>query len=130
MPKRRTVITVTCDEVQGEGSWVKLRVLAYKESRAMLATLHERRQQSREQHREDKEEFGDSDLAGVELSPEEMDETVRVYVDHIIAWNWVDDEECPLPQPNEVENLLDLLNQNEISFLGQKLVEGKGNQKN
>lgn len=129
MVKRRTIIEIKCDEVQEDGL-VRLRVLSYKESRAMLQKLHDRRKKSRAQHREDKEEFGDSDLAGAELSPEELDETVKVYCDHIVWWNWVDNKENPLPQPNEVDNLLEILNHNEVQFLGRKLVEGKTDSKN
>ena len=131
MPKRKSVIEFACDEVQGEGSFVKLRVLTYAESREMLRELRTRRKQRRIQYHADREEFGDKDsLYELEMTPEEMDEMVGDYVDHIVEWNWVDDDDKPLPQPGAVEDLLVILNQNEIRFLGEKLAEGKGDSKN
>lgn len=131
MPKRRSVIQIACDEVQGEDSWVKLRVLTYVEQRDMLKEARKRRKKRREERRVDVEEFGDDDnLYDLGLAPEDMDEILSKYVDHIVEWNWVDDDDKPLPQPGTVENPLTLLNTVEIAFLGEKLAEGKGDSKN
>ena len=39
----------------------------------------------------------------------------------VLAWNWVDDNGDPLPQPSEVPDITDLLTADEITFINGAL---------
>lgn len=129
MPKRKSVVTIDCDEVQGEDSWIKLRQLTFAEMRVLLKELHARRKKRRKEIKADLAEFGEE--SGVRpIDPEELEDSVRLCLDHIVAWNWVDDDGNPLPQPGECPEVLEQLTNAEMQFLGAKLGTGPADQKN
>ncbi len=106
MPSRQNVTEMPSPEVQGDGSWVKFRKLTVKEMKVILGRSDE------------------------DLSPlESFVEALRMYIDHVVEWNWVDDDGNPLPQPNQDPAVVDLLTNEEVMFLGQAL-SGAADSKN
>lgn len=92
-PKRRRVRRHASDEVQGEGSWVIVAALNVAEMREFRKRAEEK------------------DFDAFELG-------VDVLKTHIYEWNWVDDDDVPLPQPKDDPSVIDLLTDEEVGFLG------------
>lgn len=101
MAKRKSVRRFDTDEVQGEGSYVVMTAFKVKEIRAA-------RQAKREQ--------GD-DFDGVEAG-------VQALRTHLVEWNWVDDNDQPLPKPQDEPSVIDDLTSDEAEFLANLLVQG------
>lgn len=94
MPRRKLTCRVDSAEVQGDGSYVVLRVLPY-------GAISEAIQR-----------FGQ----GVAI--ENNDEWIRKTISTcVIEWNWVDDDGNPLPLPARAE----MLYGHEIKFLLQHI---------
>lgn len=99
MAKRRSTYRIDSKEVQGEGSFVILRAVPYRVAREAL------------------ELRGDSEG----LSLVEAEKYVSTLIaNSIVEWDWVDDDDNPLPIPEEgnLDNLLSL----EVKFLTEKLL--------
>jgi len=111
MAKRVSVIKYNTDEVQGEGSFVVLSALKVKE-------IRELRQQG-------KKKGFDAFEGGIQLLAQ-----------HVVDWDWVDDEGEPLPLPKSDLGVVDLLTNDEAELLsilltgGQDEEEGEGETKN
>lgn len=101
MPKRQNVKTIDSSAVQGEGSYVVIKRMTYGEARAArdLARRAEK----------DKDEDAVAD-AGQDM-----------IANHLMTWNWVDDEGNPLPLPRDDRGVFDRLTDEEVLFLGQAL---------
>ena len=115
MPKRATVKRHETDEVQGEGSYVVVTGIKVKEIRQL-------RERAREvaatlKRGEDAEDF------------DEFEASLALVAKHITDWNWVDDDEQPLPVPNEHPEVMDELTNEEAIFLTELLI-GKDEAKN
>jgi len=133
MPKRRTIIKVACDEVQGEDSWVELRVFTYMEMRERWAFLDRANPPGKEKaegKRADLIEAEEDEDGLPDLTGEEMEQMAKENFDHVLAWNWVDDDGDPLPQPQERPGVLELLNAAETRFLGRALSRSRSDLKN
>jgi len=105
MPKRQSVKTHKSDEVQGEGSFVVTTEVKIREIRQI-------RKQAADP------EFDDFE-GGIGLLAE-----------HIVRWNWVDDEGKPLPCPKDDPKVIDELTNEESEFLVGLLMGGKDEAKN
>jgi hypothetical protein len=100
MAKRLTSTTrVKSDEVQGKGSWVLVVNLTVDEVRAL------------------RKEAGDADADTFELG-------VGAIAGHIKDWNWVDEEEKPLPNPEDDPGVIGRLTMGETDFLSDILLYG------
>ena len=145
MPKRRTVIKVACDEVQGDDSWVELRVFTYKEMRDRWALADRANPPGKEKPESkgadliaDKDKVTRVDLIKtqedeeetLDLTGEEMETLAQENFDHVLSWNWVDDNGESLPQPQERPDVLELLNAAETRFLGRALSRSRSDLKN
>jgi hypothetical protein len=81
---------VASESVQGEGSWVEVKEIKYgeyKRARKLAA----------------------------EGGGEELDE--QMIRDHVAAWNWVDDDDNPMPLPSAQPSVIDDLTVLEKGFL-------------
>ena len=101
MAKRQNIFIVSSDSVQGEGSFVKVRALKY----------------------------GQSIAAGIEA--EEQGGTVSVSMNrrvteeiitnHVIEWDWVGDDDQPLPLPKDDPSVFAVLTVQEVAFLTEAI---------
>jgi len=97
MPKRLGLRRVSCESVQGEGSWVELDDLTVKEFKEIR----------RKAKSEDYDDVGAS-----------MDLIEK----HIVGWNWVDYNDKPLPIPSMYPAIVDTLTLKEMTFLANALL--------
>lgn len=100
MPKRVSVRRFETDEVQGEGSYVVLTSLKVKEVRWL-------RQQSK-----------DKDFDAFEGG-------LKLLVQHILKWNWVDDHGEALPLPSVDPSVVDNLTNDEADYLSELLIDAE-----
>jgi hypothetical protein len=105
MPKRQSVKTYKSDIVQGEGSFVKTTAVKVKEIRQIR------------KHAKD-EDFDD------------FEGGIKLLADHIIKWNWVDDEGQPLPCPKDDPEVINELTNEESEYLVGLLMGERGESKN
>lgn len=104
-PKRRRVRRHASNEVQGDGSWVITAALTVAEMRAF-------------RKRADEEDFDAFELG------------VEVLKTHVYEWNWVDDDDVPLPQPKDDPLIIDLLTDDEVDFLSACIQGSEAEAKN
>lgn len=115
MPQRQSIITYDSTEVQGEGSWIKVRLVTHGEQKQIL------------------KEYGGvagksvSDI-GVEATMEMSAANDRLVASKIFDWNWVDDEGDPLPLPKDDPTVIDQLTEFEHSFIASAM-RGEGERK-
>lgn len=100
MPKRITSKRVKSDKVQGAGSWVEYKPFTYGERLEL--------DDERALHVAQDEDEGS---AWARASSE------RLVVEHILAWNWVDDNGEPLPLPSADPTVVHRLNDVEMGFI-------------
>jgi len=105
MPKRQSVKKHNSAEVQGEGSFVVTTAVKVKEIRQI------------------RKNAADPDF-------DDFEGGVALLANHIIEWNWVDDEGKPLPCPKEDPQVVDELTNEESEFLVNLLMGNKGEAKN
>lgn len=106
MPKRMTVKKYATEEVQGAGSYVKLSAIKVKEIKAL-----------RKRANDQDSEF---DVFGMGMS---------LVAEHVLDWNWVDDDGEPLPAPQESPEVLDELTSDEANLIA-RLLMGEDEAKN
>ena len=104
-PKRRRVVRHASNDVQGEGSWVITAALTVAEMRDF-------------RKRADEEDFDAFELG------------VEVLRTHVYEWNWVDDDDVPLPQPKDAPEVIDLLTDDEVEFLSGHIQGSEAEAKN
>ena len=104
-PKRRRVVRHASNEVQGDGSWAITAALNVAEMRAF-------------RKRADEEDFDAFELG------------VEVLKTHVYTWNWVDDDDVPLPQPEDDPEVIDLLTDDEVGFLSARIQGSEAEAKN
>lgn len=102
MPERKNVRKFDSSSVQGEGSYVTLSRLTVQE-------------------RLDAMNAGDANTfeMGIELLK-----------DHVLEWNWVDDEGKPLPQVPDSPEVLHAITLDEADFLGRCMMGTEEEAKN
>lgn len=96
MAKRQAIYTIPSADVQGEGSWVKVRAIT-RGQLVELATLAQR-----------------YDTLSVEERAQVENQLIS---DLVVDWNWVDDDGNPLPLPRDHPELIASLPQREVQFL-------------
>ena len=108
MSKRQSIITFDSTEVQGEGSWAKVRLVTHGEQKQIT------------------KEYGG--LAGKEIKDIGVDNLMELQrandallTRNIIEWNWVDDDDISLPIPSADPDVLDRLTELEHQFLASTL---------
>jgi hypothetical protein len=106
MAKRQGVRKVDSEEVQGKGSYVKVRPIPYKDSRAAV-------------------NVGDDVSTG-----EKADMVTDLIVNSLIEWDWVDYDGEPLPLPTTTEEMAEILTTDEVNFLTRDLLGSAERSKN
>jgi hypothetical protein len=107
--QRLSVKTVPSVEVQGEGSWVKLRAVTVGEAEDMRSL---------------------ADLPEDENSPEyraKQDDIFKKLATIVIEWDWVDDDGTPLPCPPKDWTVFKRLTTDEMAFLNRAMVPSQKN---
>lgn len=95
MAKRTSIVKHETDEFQGEGSFVVLSAMKVREVRELRRL--------------------DDDADGFEIG-------IQMLADHIIEWNWVDDEGESLPLPKDDPEAIGRLTNSEADFLSELLI--------
>ena len=96
MAKRLTsVFRLDTESVQGEGSFATLRHVSMKEQREIRRMVEE--------------EISAFDLGAFLLRQ------------NVLDWNWVNDDDEPMPNPQEDPDVIELLTDAEIEVLGNAL---------
>lgn len=112
MPKRQSVKKINSDEVQGEGSYIVITSPKVKEMdkhRKELKPAYEKMQKLNDSNDTESLEY-------LELS-EQIETAGRdLIIRFVKEWNWVDDDENPLPPPHE-EGVLNMLTLQELKWL-------------
>ncbi len=109
MAKRQAILTFDSEDLQGQGSFVKIRMPAWgdikklRKTEAILAA-------------EEKEAEGNAH-AVADIADRRLALTEDLIVAHVVEWDWVDDEDNPLPRPKNSPEVLDQLTVTEIEFL-------------
>ena len=104
-PKRRRVVRHASNEVQGEGSWVIVAALNVAEMRRYRKASNE------------------EDFDAFEMG-------IEVLRTHVYTWNWVGDDDVPLPQPKDDPEVIDLLTDDEVEFLSARIQGSEAEAKN
>jgi len=102
MPKRQNIVRLDSSEVQGEGSFVVVRAQSVREMRDLTKSDAYRKLVTAT-------DAVDSQIAMFDLAPDTLK--------RILEWNWVDDDDEPLPLPKDDPEIFDKLTQQEFEFL-------------
>lgn len=107
MAKRLNVLTIQTDDVQGAGSFLKIR--------AMTVTEHNQLEQTRVDMNKAAEAGNQEEYTRLEKSV--WEQTAEVLLD----WDWVDGEDKPLPKPHKNPAVFDLLTMAEVFTIAEAL---------
>jgi len=110
-PQRQSIVTFDSTEVQGEGSWIKVRMITHGEGKAF--------------QRQYSDVMGGIDKVPFERRQEFQQASDALVVSQVFDWNWVDDNGEPLPLPKDEPSVVDALTEFEHRFIGQSL-QGEG----
>ncbi len=121
MPKRQTVKTVKTDEIQGEDSFVTISGVKVSEikatrKRSLDIAARQKAADKAKAAGEDAEDIEDFDGFG---------EGLKMIVNHVLDWNWVDDAGNPLSKPQEDQEVFNELTTDEVTFLAELLTGGE-----
>ena len=104
MPKRKNVHKVKTEDLQGEDSFVIICIPSVKKVRTLLKT------------------------AGSTL--ETFDAGASIIAEHVVEWNWVDNDGEPLPQPKDDPSVVDELTSDEYKRLSEIILGSEDQRKN
>ena len=129
MPQRVSSRREDCDEIQGEGSWVEITGLKVKEMKEQREQAEENRRaltaynkRVKAHQKKQAEDPTLDDLPTFESTVNPLDYGLEKLRLHVIAWNWVDDDGNPLPDPKENPEVFDELTDDEVTFLINKMM--------
>ena len=107
MPKRVTTRRIETPELQGEESYIEVKLISFGMSRQIR--VFEMLGNARVRNDLKPDEIG-------KLVDQESKLTENVIFDHLLGWNWVNDNGEPLPLP-KTSGDLDKLTLDEIFFI-------------
>jgi hypothetical protein len=104
---QRLIVTVDASEVQGEGTWVKVRKVDFGEKRRFMALAQRMRVQ------------GAAQETAQTLEDDALKPMAALVARGVLEWNWTDAEGDPLPLPREADGdaAIDHLLEEEVTFL-------------
>ena len=106
MAKRLTsTFKLNTESVQGEGSFAIIRRVNVKEQRQIMEMV-------------DNEAISAFDLG------------CHLLKQNVLEWNWVDDDDQPLPNPKDDTEVIELLTDDEIKILGEAIYNSELKLKN
>jgi len=126
MAKRRSIRRVDTEELQGEGSFVVVSAVKTKEIKKTRKLSLEAEQAQKAVNKLRK--AGDEDIEDVE-SFDGFQAGLDMIQRHLVDWNWVDDDDVPLPKPKDHPEVVDELSTDEVTYLAD-LLTGEGESKN
>ena len=106
MPSRKSTIRINAESVQGDDAYVVLRRLTVGEIKGAMQAPDD-----------------EDGLASFQRA-------LKMYHDHVVEWNWVDDAGEPLPQLKDDPAIVDMLTDAETLFLGRALAGSEQELKN
>lgn len=113
MPKRQSTLQIISTEMQGSDSWIKIippTMEQMKDYRNSIRPMQERLEQLRAEGKKE---------TAIEIQQvnDEIGEAGKVLIaQYVSKWNWVDNDDNPLPQPSE-PGAVDKLNMREIKWI-------------
>ena len=96
MPQKTLTRRVETTEVQGEGAYVVVRVPTWGEQKAFRRRAEE------------------NEAQGKKVDEALVEETL---IERVIAWNWSDENDVPLPLPKDDPSVLDRLTDEELTAI-------------
>ena len=120
MPKRNSIREIPSPEIQGEDSWVKVKPMTYGEQKAFRVRMREL---------EVDEDVQDKEAQNAAEDAREL-EGCRLLAQWVVDWNWVDEEDKPLPKPEGKPEVINDLLDHEVKFLIATLSGDEGAVKN
>lgn len=106
MPKRKSTRKVKSTEIQGPDSWVVINEVKY----GYVMDLRKK-------------------IEDPEISAEESEKlNAELLATTVNSWNWVDDDDKPLPTPSENDEVINDLTAAEMAFL-QRAISGNEERK-
>jgi len=112
MPQRASVRTFDTSDVQGDGSWIKLRPMTLGEVLSLQGDAEEQRgflyRLGRFLGRLLRKRPSPSQLAR---------QNMTTVIRYVRGWNWVDDEGNPMPLPSDDPRVLDRLTMAEMQCI-------------
>lgn len=111
MPQRQSVKIHISEEVQGEGSWVKIRRLTVGQQAMFRAAMTDAEKSVIS--------INDERLNRLTKATMVIDAQKKILQQNVIEWNWVDDDGAVLPLPARQPEVLDMLTDEEFLFLFQ-----------
>lgn len=103
MPRRQSIRRVASEAVQGEDSYIIVRKMTVGEHTRHLALVADAQQAQ-----------ADGDSQRITAIESEM---TGLLASCVRGWNWVDDDDEPLPSPAEDEDVLQALTLDEVEFI-------------
>lgn len=113
MPKRQSTQRVMSPEMQGDDSWIDITAPTMEQMkgyRKQVRPLQERLEQLK------KEGKTESSVEVQEINEAIGEAGKSLVSQYVKAWNWVDNDDAPLPQPAE-KGAVDTLNLREIKWI-------------
>ena len=129
MPKRQSIKNIPTPELQGDDSYVIYRPMTFEEAqelrnigRKMQAdvdkALNGYATKNKIELKDMTAEQNENALAEAGLNPDEIfDFMHKQMAERIIEWNWVDDDDKPLPQPKDDYRIIRKLYTTESDFI-------------
>jgi hypothetical protein len=111
MPQRIKTIRVPSAHIQGVDSWVDVKPMTVEQFNKNTELMRRAQQIP--------EDMGEDEL---DVLREQLDREQReLAADCVVGWNWVDDEDKPLPQPAGNPDIFNALTMAEFKFIGEAM---------
>lgn len=113
MPKRLSNQRIISSEMQGDDSWIEIIPPTMEEMKAYRKSVKPLQERLEQLKKEGKS------LTSLEISEvnDAIDEAGKGLISQYVkAWNWVDNDDNPLPQPAE-KGAVDKLNLREVKWI-------------
>lgn len=101
---RICILTITSPDIQGDGSWIKIRPLTHAQAREL--------ENLKFAYAKDPVGF---DLSAVRQQGDDL------LVDHLVEWNWTDEDGAPLPLPKDDPTVIERMLERELDFIGTEI---------
>lgn len=123
MPKRQSSRVIETPEMQGDDSYVQVRPPTLKQAKVLRKEM-----QGVQQQIDAVQKAGGDLVKENELEDELNVIGMRSFSKFFIAWNWVDDDEKPLDQPEDNPDVFDELTSTEIKYLSRIMQDLMGSE--
>jgi hypothetical protein len=108
MPQRIKNIHLVSTEIQGSDSWVDIKPLTVEQYNRATDLVLEARES----------EVDQAVRAALDLKQREL------FAEVVAGWNWVDNDDKPLPSPAGNPGVFELLTMAELNYIGEAINKG------